>query len=319
MIKLSLGETPIDIAEGQTVLDALLAAGVDAPYSCRSGVCQTCLHRAVEGPIPEEAQAGLSSDQKKQGFFMPCVCVPIGPMTIVGAGDAYGKREVSVAAIDWLSDSVIRLRLEPERAFSYRPGQFIALTAPKGITRNYSIASHPEAEEFIELHMRIIPGGKMSAIVANELRPGDRLQVSEPSGACHYDGADPDCPIVLAGAGTGLAPLWGIVRDAIARQHAGPITLYHGARERSGLYLVEELQKLAERHDNFFYRPCVLSDAASSGDLASAVLGAHSDLGDTDFFLCGGAELIARLKRELYLKGAKLHRLRTDIFVPAAE
>jgi hypothetical protein len=32
-----------------------------------------------------------------------------------------------------------------------------------------------------------------------------------------------------------------------------------------------------------------------------AVVGAEADPANTDFFLCGGADLIGRLKRELYL------------------
>jgi hypothetical protein len=47
-------------------------------------------------------------------------------------------------------------------------------------------------------------------------------------------------------------------------------------------------------------------------------LAAETDPASADFFLCGGADLIGRLKRELYLKGAKLQRLPTDIFLPAA-
>jgi CDP-4-dehydro-6-deoxyglucose reductase len=319
MTTLTLGDAPIQIAEGQTVLAALMAAGVDTPYSCQAGLCQTCLHQAIEGEILEAAQIGLSDAQKAQGYFMACVCVPKGPMKIVRAGDAHDQFDVCVAAIDRLSHSVLRLRLEPERAFSYRPGQFLALTAPGGITRNYSIASHPDADTFIELHVRVIPGGRMSGMIAEELVPGNRLRVSNPSGTCFYDGVDPDRPIVLAGAGTGLAPLWGIVRDAIGQKHRGPIRLYHGARERSGLYLVDELRGLADRYDNFSYRPCVLSDTdPNAGDLATAVLGAETDPASAEFFLCGGADLIGRLKRELYLKGAKLQRLRTDLFLPAA-
>jgi CDP-4-dehydro-6-deoxyglucose reductase len=319
MTILTLGEAPIEIAEGQTVLAALLAAGVDAPYSCQAGVCQTCLHQAIEGAVPETAQIGLSDAQKAQGYFMACVCVPKEPLKIIRAGDLHDRIDVCVTAIDRISHNVIRLRLEPDQRFAYRPGQFLALTAPGGVTRNYSIASHPDVDAFIELHVRVIPGGQMSGLIAEKLARGDRLQVSNPTGMCFYEGADPERPIVLAGAGTGLAPLWGIVRDALQQQHRGPIRLYHGARERTGLYLVEELQALADRHESFSYRPCVLNDSESgANDLATAVVAAETDPTNTDFFLCGGADLIGRLKRDLYLKGAKLQRLRTDIFLPAA-
>jgi len=44
------------VDSGQTVLDALLREGVDAPFSCKSGACQSCLMRVVEGAPPAKSQ-----------------------------------------------------------------------------------------------------------------------------------------------------------------------------------------------------------------------------------------------------------------------
>jgi ferredoxin-NADP reductase len=63
---------------------------------------------------------------------------------------------------------------------------------------------------------------------------------------------------VLAGTGTGLAPLLGIARDALARGHRGPIVLHHGARSRAGLYADAEVRELARRHPTLEVAPCVL-------------------------------------------------------------
>ena len=41
-----------ELAPGQSVLDCLLASGLAIPHSCRNGVCQTCLMRAIEGTPP---------------------------------------------------------------------------------------------------------------------------------------------------------------------------------------------------------------------------------------------------------------------------
>jgi CDP-4-dehydro-6-deoxyglucose reductase len=91
-----------------------------------------------------------------------------------------------------------------ELSSAYRPGQFLALTVPGGVTRNYSIASHPGLDDFIELHVRVIPGARLRGRIAEQLMQGDRLEVFKPSGLCFHGGADPDRPIVLAGAETGL-------------------------------------------------------------------------------------------------------------------
>jgi len=318
MASLTFDDRPVPIAPNQDVLSALLAAGVDAPHSCRAGICQSCLSRA-EGEIPEEAQRGLSNAQKEQGYFLPCVCVPKGPLKVLRAGTSLEATEVGVCAVDRLAPTVVRLRMEPCAPFAYRPGQFLSLETPDGCVRSYSIASHPEEEAFVELHIRLLPNGRMGQFISERLSVGDRLAVRGPFGTCYYDEADRDRPLVLVGAGTGLAPLWGILRDALSRGHRGPIRLYHGARERSGLYLSEELAALAREREGFSYIPCVLGSLGpADGDVGKAVLEGEPQPDAASYFLCGGGDLVNRVKRALFLRGAHLPRLRADIFLPAS-
>jgi len=58
----------------ETLLQACTRQGVALRFSCRGGVCQTCVMRCVEGTIPTRAQSGLSPELVVQGYFMPCVC-----------------------------------------------------------------------------------------------------------------------------------------------------------------------------------------------------------------------------------------------------
>ena len=57
-----------ELAPGQTVLDALLERGYDIPNSCRNGVCQTCLMRAVEGTPPADSQKDLGPALRLRGL-----------------------------------------------------------------------------------------------------------------------------------------------------------------------------------------------------------------------------------------------------------
>jgi CDP-4-dehydro-6-deoxyglucose reductase, E3 len=308
----------IDIEPGEDVLSALLRAEIDAPHSCRAGVCQSCLHRAVEGSPPAAAQGGLTEAQIALGYFLACMCVPETPLTIIPAKEAATRSEVVVRAIDRLSGDVMRLRFEHGSDFSYRPGQFLELITAEGLGRHYSIASVPNEDPFVELHIRLHPGGRMSGFISERLSPGDRLHVAGPLGTCVYEGVDPDQPMALVGAGTGLAPLIGILRDALSRGHRGPIRLYHGAREPAGLYLHDHLDALASTRENFTYVPRVLSEPSPhAGDVAAAVLEQERSLKETAFYLCGGERLVARLKRDLYMKGASLKQIRSDVFLPA--
>ena len=318
MTLLTYREAAIEIEPGEDVLSALLRAEIDAPHSCRSGVCQSCMHRAVDGKPPAAAQQGLSEAQKALGYFLACRCVPDTPLTIVPAREAEGRSEAFVRSIDRLSGEVVRLRLEHGADFAYRPGQFLELITHDGLGRHYSIASLPQEDPYVELHIRLHTGGRMSQFIAEELAPGSRLHIAGPLGTCIYEGVDPDQPMALIGSGTGLAPLLGVLRDALKRGHRGPIRLYHGAREREGLYLHDHLEALTETHANLSYVPRVLNESGhQGGDVAAAALEHEDALSRTAFFLCGGEKLVGRLKRDLYLKGVSLKQMRSDAFLPA--
>jgi ferredoxin-NADP reductase/ferredoxin len=315
---LTYKDRPVDIAPGETVLEALLRAGIEAPSSCRSGQCQTCRHRALEGQPPPESQNGLTEAQKAIGLFLPCVCRPKAPLVIAPPDDAGARLDAVVHSIEPLSADILRLRVETE-SFSYRPGQFLELIAGEDLKRHYSLASHPEEDPYLEMHIRLHQNGRMSRHLVEKLERGHRLHVAGPSGTCFYEGVEADQPLALIGAGTGLAPLYGVLRDALRRGHCGPIRLYHGARERRGLYLTEELQALSEARANFDYIASPLDPAAPhGGDIAAVALEAETPrVQETAYFLCGGENLVKRLKRELFMRGASLKAIRSDAFTPA--
>lgn len=315
LIRFEGREIPAD--SGQTVLAALEAAGVKVESSCRSGVCQTCLMRCIEGAVPKKAQDGLTELQKAQGLFMPCVCLAEQPILIARADDARQRAEAAIEALDWLSPSVLRVRLRPAQPFGFRPGQFLSLIAEPGLVRSYSIASTPDQGPLVELHVRILPGGRMSGRLSSATALGDRMTLAGPSGVCCYDAVDPDQPLVLAGAGTGLAPLWGVLHDALAHGHRAPITLHHGALTAEGLYLVEPLQALERAHPGFRYLPAVRAIDPVRGDLVQAVSGAETAR-EALHLLCGDGALVKSMQRKLFLGGVPLKQIRADPFLAAA-
>lgn len=87
----------------------------------------------------------------------------------------------------------------------------------------------------------------MSDWLCRHLAVGDTLLIEGPSGQCFYMPAL-DQPLLLAGMGTGLAPLYGIVRSALDQGHRAPIYLYAGAKHAEQCYLQTELFALAATH-----------------------------------------------------------------------
>jgi ferredoxin/truncated hemoglobin YjbI len=72
----------VTVQADETVLNALLRAGIDVPFSCKAGSCHTCLLQCLEGEIPERAQRGLADDLRAKAYFLPCKCKPVGNMQL---------------------------------------------------------------------------------------------------------------------------------------------------------------------------------------------------------------------------------------------
>ncbi|HLK60403.1 MAG TPA: FAD-binding oxidoreductase [Chthonomonadaceae bacterium] len=310
-------------SENETVLDCLTRQGETIPSSCRSGVCQTCLMRAVSGTPPPKSQESLKPTLTAQHYFLPCICTPTGDLQIaLPADDIVQRTAATLVARERLNHDIVRLLLQSQQDFDFRAGQFAHLSRPDGLIRSYSLAGLPHTDGLIEFHVRRLPGGAMSTWLHEEVAVGETVQVTGPSGNCFYTPDNPDQGLLLIGTGSGLAPLWGILQDALRQGHRGPIHLYHGSWNPAGLYLVNELRQLAARHPNFIYTPCVDAEAGSGDTLGRAdlvALGALANLKGWRVFLCGHPEMVRNARKKAFLMGASMKDIYADPFVLSAK
>ena len=317
-VRLRIGAANYDCQPGESVLDALLRQGAAIPYSCKKGVCLSCLMRCTGGDPGDAARAELRDTLRASGYFLACRSQPAGDLDIAPAAEAGLFVPAEVSGVAALSADVRQVLLRPSAPFDYRPGQFINLRGAGGIVRSYSLASHPQEGETLELHVRRYKNGVMSSWIFEGMTAGARVDVQGPNGSCFYISGDGTMPLLLIGTGTGLAPLLGIVRDALAHGHTGPIRLYHGSRHPAGHYLRDALRSLADRAANLTYVPCVSGGAADGAfrpgradDLAFAD---QPSLSGWRVFICGNPPMVASAKKRAYLAGANLHDIHADAF-----
>lgn len=72
-VRLARSGTELTVAHDQTILDALLDAGVEAEYGCKSGTCGTCALKVLDG-TPVHRDSVLSSEERGQaGLMCPCI------------------------------------------------------------------------------------------------------------------------------------------------------------------------------------------------------------------------------------------------------
>jgi len=318
MPRVRVGDRELLCDAGESLLDVLTRAELPVTAGCRAGACQSCLVR-VTGTVPPAAQRGLWPGQVAQGFALSCQMRVEDDCEVV-LGD--GRRSVTVVVeeIGRPAPDIVCLKLRPRESFSYLPGQFVHVVREEGIARPYSLAGLP-SDAALEIHVRRLPGGAVSPWLCDELRPGDELALRGPAGATCYTPDARDQPLLLAGVGTGLAPLMGIARAALAAAHRGAITFLHAARERSGLYAHESLRALSA-DGRLAYRGWVLAggdpaDAIEEGD-ATAAVGAWARAHPQGrVFLCGSPEFVKAAQRKAFLAGVGSKDILADTFLPS--
>ena len=64
------------VTKGKHLLFAVIDAGGDAPYSCTSGACATCMAKVVKGTVKMDACYALDESEIKQGFILSCQAHP---------------------------------------------------------------------------------------------------------------------------------------------------------------------------------------------------------------------------------------------------
>jgi ferredoxin len=71
----------VECDEGRTVLEAGQDAGLDLPFSCQGGTCQTCMVK-VTGEIDQEEALALTPPEREKGYALICVGKPKGDLIV---------------------------------------------------------------------------------------------------------------------------------------------------------------------------------------------------------------------------------------------
>ncbi|HUZ52208.1 MAG TPA: 2Fe-2S iron-sulfur cluster binding domain-containing protein [Streptosporangiaceae bacterium] len=307
-----------ELRPGESVLDAMARHGVGLPSACRVGSCQACMIRSVSGDPGPDARRGLKATWLAAGYFLACLARPSSDLTVAEPGDDAHTPARLISARP-IGPGVLRVLVRPDHRLDYQPGQHVTLSRAGGITRIYSIVSLPaeSARTGIELHVRVYPAGAMSGWLARA-RPATPLILGSPAGECFYVPGNSAGPLLLAGTGTGIAPLLAVARAALAHHHRGPVVLIHGAARPDGLYLGRQCPPALTAEAGLSWRTCLLSDGE---DIAAAVTAQLAALtcppGSVRAYLCGGARSVRRMRRALFMAGMSLADIYADQFVPA--
>jgi ring-1,2-phenylacetyl-CoA epoxidase subunit PaaE len=80
-------ETTFEMSQKQTVLEAALKQGIDAPYSCQGGICSSCLARITSGTAEMKKNSILTDGEIAEGLILTCQAHPTSPEIYVDYDD----------------------------------------------------------------------------------------------------------------------------------------------------------------------------------------------------------------------------------------
>ena len=304
------------VEDGQSVLDAALAAGIVLPYSCRNGACSTCKGKVVEGSYdPGRGTAQIvEQSERDQGYTLFCQTRPLSDLTIEAheismASDIQIRKMPSrVLSLDKATHDVmvITLQLPASDPFRFYPGQYLDFILKDGKRRSYSMATPPNESNQVELHIRHTPGGVFTDHVfgtgATQMKAREILRVEAPLGSFFL--RESDKPAIFLASGTGFAPIKAIIEQMIIDGDSRPITLYWGGRRPADLYMDALVREWEVRMPNFRYVP-VVSDAlpednwqGRTGFVHLAIMQDHSDLSGFQVYACGAPVMVENARKD---------------------
>lgn len=332
-----LGRT-IEVEDGQTILDAALRAGVYLPHACGQGYCATCKITIADGEIDHGSASNfaLMDYEREEGKALAC-CAKLESDTVIEAEIEVDEdsrnlpvRDYAgtVSRIDNLTPTIkgIWIKLDGGEALDFQAGQYVNLQLPSEIgVRAFSLANPPSTGDEIELNIRIVPGGAGTTWIHNELKVGDRINLTGPYGR-FYVHKSANLPSLFMAGGSGLSSPRSMILDLLQEGSPHPITLVYGARNRQELYYHDEFLALAEKYPQFTYVPALSDEPADSdwSGFRGFVHEAAREKFDNDFrghkaYLCGPPIMIEACITAL-MQGRLFERdIYTEKFFSAAD
>lgn len=315
----------LNVEPGANLLTVLREHQIPISYSCTAGRCGTCRCKVVRGEVMETGRESKITHPDDEGYVLACMSVLTGDCVVeVPEPDeviTHPARiiKATVTAIEPLTHDIRRLRLTPAKPLEFSPGQYANLQFTPDHIRPYSMANVAGSGE-LEFHVRLVPGGRVTGYIEQQLKVGDSVRVSGPLGTAYLRTRHAG-PMLCVAGGTGLAPVLSIVRGALAQGMENPIHVYFGVRGPADLYGIEWLRELQQGHANVHVHVVISTGNENpllrSGLVTDAFNSDWNDLTGWRAYLCGAPPLVESAAMLARKKGVEAAHVHADAFYPS--
>ncbi|MBV8276134.1 MAG: 2Fe-2S iron-sulfur cluster binding domain-containing protein [Verrucomicrobia bacterium] len=211
--------------------------------------------------------------------------------------------------------------------FSFEPGQHLILRAyinGTEVRRPYSICSAVQ-DDALRIAIKRAPGGLFSNWAFTHLKPGVIVEVMPPSGRFGVPlSATQRHNYVAFAAGSGITPIFSIIKSTLIAEPESRFTLFYGNRSTSSVMLRNELGDLKDRFVNRFSLVHILTRERQESDLLCGridypkcrdLLKRLVSAGNIDnAFICGPDSMRAEVKAALRSEGLPDAKIRIELF-----
>jgi len=232
--------------------------------------------------------------------------------------------ELTVSEIidETTSAKTIRFISKKRQLPPFQAGQYINIFVDvDGVrtSRPYSISSSPNQLAYYDVTVRRVDDGFVSNYLLDEIKTGDLLKTSSPSGTFFYNPIIHDATIVGIVGGSGITPLMSMVREIAERRIDRNVFIFYGNKSDDDIIFHDELLEISEKFDNINYIP-VLENSGNSyrGDKGFISMNLIKEkigsLKDKTFFLCGPQGLYDAIIPDLKDSSVKLKKIRQEMY-----
>lgn len=236
--------------------------------------------------------------------------------------------EAEIIAHEALADDIARIVARPLEdarlpgAYQFRAGQYAAVetAALPRVWRDFSFAARPGNEE-IEFHVQLGRAGGVSDVLVRQTAVGDRLRVAEAEGELAFPDPDRVARLLAVAHGTGAAPVYALVEDAIAEGDRRPLTVLL-VSDGGPHYLAEAFRALADKHGELTIEEIVDDPAAIAVRAHNAVReqavreqsAAAGSGGLCGAVLVGPSAMVDECRSALLTAGVNAEDISSDLF-----
>lgn len=313
---------------GNSLLDTLRTESIFIPSACGGkGSCGYCKVKIAEGggPVLATEKPLLTKEELEGSVRLSCQCKVKQNIKIEIPEELFNVKEYAVVVekMEQLTSTIKLLRFKfDNEEITFKPGQYIQLKAPayegneEEVYRAYSIASSVNDKHAVELLIGYT-GGIATTYVHHHLKEGDQAHVNGPYGDFYYH--DDDGPIILAGAGTGMAPIISILQYMVDNNINRKAMFFFGAKTMSDLFLLDKIKGFEEKLEDFKFIPALSREESEEwkgerGRVPAAIDKYIENGENYTAYLCGSPAMIDSIVDALLKKDIPLEKIYYDKF-----